>query len=154
GLCDTRRHVTDRRRTQPRDPVPPMTDPPPELAGAIVTSEALPAADPIEELDAEEPSSDDLEEIEEFEGIDDSARRLSVAPAAATPPPAPAPVPAGPPSPASQHKDLAAPVVLVVEDDASIRSMIVRALGLQYTVYEAEDGADAVRVLGAIASPA
>ena len=45
-------------------------------------------------------------------------------------------------------------VVLVVEDDASIRAMIVRALGLSYTVFEADDGQTALEILAQIPPPA
>jgi CheY-like chemotaxis protein len=86
-----------------------------------------------------------LEEIEEFEVLDDepaaavaSAPRLAVA----------APVPA------SVHRDPAARVVMVVEDDASIRAMIVRALGMSYTVFEADDGQTALDILALIPPPA
>jgi CheY-like chemotaxis protein len=86
-----------------------------------------------------------LEEIEEFEVLDEdppprvasgAARPLVVA------------------SPVSTHKDPNAPVVLVVEDDVSIRAMTVRALGLTYTVYEAEDGLAALELLAQIPPPA
>jgi DNA-binding response OmpR family regulator len=46
-----------------------------------------------------------------------------------------------------------APVVLVADDDPDIRTMLVRALGSKYTVYEASDGEDARRVLEAIPTP-
>ncbi len=40
-----------------------------------------------------------------------------------------------------------APAVLVVDDDPTIRRLIVRALRTSYTVYDAEDGEDAARIL-------
>jgi CheY-like chemotaxis protein len=43
--------------------------------------------------------------------------------------------------------------VLVVEDDASTRDMVVRALGSKYRVYAAEDGKMAMDVLARIAPP-
>jgi DNA-binding response OmpR family regulator len=36
---------------------------------------------------------------------------------------------------------------MVVEDDASIREMLLRSLGLEYTVYEATDGEQALGLL-------
>lgn len=61
-----------------------------------------------------------------------------------------APSVAPPPSVAGAPE---AHVVLVVEDDPSIRAMIVRALGLTYTVYEAEDGVAAAALLTKIPNP-
>jgi CheY-like chemotaxis protein len=46
-----------------------------------------------------------------------------------------------------------APVVVVIDDDAAIRAMLVKALGLTYTVYEASDGQEALALLGAIPAP-
>ncbi len=46
-----------------------------------------------------------------------------------------------------------AKTVLVVEDDADLRRMLVKMLGATYTVYEATDGADALDMLGAILPP-
>ncbi len=46
-----------------------------------------------------------------------------------------------------------APVVMVVDDDPDIRAMIVRALGLTHTVYEASDGMEARAVLEVIPVP-
>src|SRR5271155_5665911 len=46
-----------------------------------------------------------------------------------------------------------APVVLIADDDDSVRAILVRALGAKYTVYEARDGAEARRVLEAIPTP-
>ena len=40
-----------------------------------------------------------------------------------------------------------APAVLVVEDDAAARRLIVRALRTLFTVYDAPDGAEALRIL-------
>jgi CheY-like chemotaxis protein len=95
-------------------------------------------------------SQEDLEEIEEFEVVEELRSK--------PPPPLPsiqriAKSP-GPIAPASKHMDPAAPVVLVADDDASIRAMIVRALGLTCTVYEAVDGQDAYDVLARIPPPA
>jgi DNA-binding response OmpR family regulator len=46
-----------------------------------------------------------------------------------------------------------APTILVVDDDDDIRTMLVRALGLTYTVYEARDGEQARALLDRIAPP-
>ena len=46
-----------------------------------------------------------------------------------------------------------AKVVLVADDDADIRAMLVRALGMTYTVYEARDGEEALQILHAIPLP-
>ena len=43
--------------------------------------------------------------------------------------------------------------VLVVEDDPSVRQMLVRALGTRYTVHEAADGLLASELLGRIPPP-
>jgi DNA-binding response OmpR family regulator len=56
------------------------------------------------------------------------------------------------PSPAASPGDDAR-VVVVVDDDADIRTMLVRALGLQYTVYEARDGLEAKGLLEVIPAP-
>jgi CheY-like chemotaxis protein len=56
--------------------------------------------------------------------------------------------------PASAHEDASAPVVLVVDDDPTVRTMLVRALGLAYTVYAAEDGLTALDVLTRMPPPA
>ncbi|MGD0678963.1 MAG: response regulator [Polyangiaceae bacterium] len=45
------------------------------------------------------------------------------------------------------------PVVVVVDDDADIRTMLVRALGTKYTVYEARDGLEARELLQLIPAP-
>ncbi len=58
-----------------------------------------------------------------------------------------------PPAPLSKPNP-DAPVVLVVDDDASIRKMVARALGAAYTVYEAVDGLSALEILPQIAEPA
>jgi DNA-binding response OmpR family regulator len=44
--------------------------------------------------------------------------------------------------------------VLVVEDDAEIRAMLVRALGSKYTIYEARNGKEARALLAAVPAPA
>jgi CheY-like chemotaxis protein len=125
----------------PPPPAQPFSAPPPELAGAVVTSSqaAIPSQIEIDE--------DALEEIEEFEVLDEE-------PVPSAAPSNPRPPVAALPTPASTHKDPSAPVVLVVEDDASIRAMIVRALGLSYTVFEAEDGQVALEILAQIPPPA
>jgi DNA-binding response OmpR family regulator len=61
-------------------------------------------------------------------------------------PPGLKPVPAVMPSPN-------APIVMVVDDDADIRAMLVRALGTRYTIYEARDGLDARELLERIPTP-
>ncbi len=58
-----------------------------------------------------------------------------------------------PPAPHSQPRP-DAPVVLVVDDDATIRKMVARALGAEYTVYEAVDGLAALEILPRIPEPA
>jgi CheY-like chemotaxis protein len=45
------------------------------------------------------------------------------------------------------------PVVMVVDDDADIRMLLVRALGLTHTVYEAGDGEEARQALQVIPVP-
>jgi CheY-like chemotaxis protein len=44
--------------------------------------------------------------------------------------------------------------VLVVDDDATIRKMVSRALGADYAVYEAVDGLSALEILPRIPEPA
>ncbi len=56
------------------------------------------------------------------------------------------------PAPAAMPSDTA-PVVMVVDDDADIRAMLVRALGVTYTVYEARDGEEARQILQIIPTP-
>jgi CheY-like chemotaxis protein len=56
------------------------------------------------------------------------------------------------PSPVASPGDDAR-VVVVVDDDADIRAMLVRALGTQYTVYEARDGLEARGLLELIPAP-
>lgn len=56
------------------------------------------------------------------------------------------PVPVVSPSPS-------APTVLVVDDDNDIRAMLVHALGMKYTVYEARDGLEAREALDHIPLP-
>jgi CheY-like chemotaxis protein len=129
--------VPDPRGSKVPPPLAPGGDVPAELQGAVVTTGAGSEEEATELTDA------DLEELASFEVPDEPAP-----PSTATPS-VPEQV-----RPASTHKDPAAPVVLVVEDDASIRTMIVRALGLSYTVYEAEDGEVAVGILDQIAPPA
>jgi DNA-binding response OmpR family regulator len=56
------------------------------------------------------------------------------------------PVPSATPGPTAK-------VVMVVEDDAAIREMLVRSLGMEYCVYEASDGQMALDMLGAMKEP-
>jgi DNA-binding response OmpR family regulator len=56
------------------------------------------------------------------------------------------------PSPSASPGD-SAPVVMVIDDDADIRALIVRALGATHTVYEAGDGEEARTMLGAMPAP-
>jgi DNA-binding response OmpR family regulator len=46
-----------------------------------------------------------------------------------------------------------AKVVMVVEDDPSIREMLVRSLGVDYSVYEASDGQLALDMLARMKAP-
>jgi CheY-like chemotaxis protein len=57
-------------------------------------------------------------------------------------PPRPSVAPAGP-----------APVVMIVEDDASIRQMLTHSLGTDYCVYEASDGVIALDMLSRMSAP-
>ena len=91
----------------------------------------------------------ELEEIEEFEVVDEGP-----VPRAAVPPRPPPLDHSRPPVPASTHKNPSAPVIVVVDDDPTIRVMIVRALGLSATVYEAEDGIAGLALLARIPPPA
>jgi DNA-binding response OmpR family regulator len=56
------------------------------------------------------------------------------------------------PSPSAKPHE-GAPVVLIADDDADIRTMLVHALGKTYTVYEARDGEEARGLLAAIPRP-
>ncbi len=56
---------------------------------------------------------------------------------------------AAPPQPSAKPSE-GAQVIVVVDDDADIRAMLVKALGLTYTVYEAGDGAEARLLLEAL----
>jgi CheY-like chemotaxis protein len=56
------------------------------------------------------------------------------------------------PAPSAMPSD-SAPVVVVADDDPTIRAMLVRALGSTYTVYEASDGQEAHQLLSAIPAP-
>ena len=56
------------------------------------------------------------------------------------------------PSPSTSPGD-SAPVVMVIEDDPEIRNLIVRALGVTHTVYEACDGEEARTMLAAMPVP-
>jgi DNA-binding response OmpR family regulator len=55
------------------------------------------------------------------------------------------------PKPATKPSD-SAQVVVVADDDNDIRSLLVKALGLSYTVYEAADGEHARQLLEALPS--
>jgi DNA-binding response OmpR family regulator len=46
-----------------------------------------------------------------------------------------------------------APVLLVIDDDTAIRTMLVHALGKTYTIYEAKDGQEAWEILEVIPTP-
>lgn len=46
-----------------------------------------------------------------------------------------------------------AQVVVVVDDDPDIRTMLVKALGTSYTVYEARDGEEARGLFGVLPTP-
>jgi DNA-binding response OmpR family regulator len=61
-------------------------------------------------------------------------------------------VPAGPPKPVADPGN-GARTVMVVEDDPSIREMLVRSLGGEHCVYEAGDGRMALDILAAIKVP-
>jgi CheY-like chemotaxis protein len=76
------------------------------------------------------------------------------APAVAPPPPAQAPAspPVAEPVP-SANPGPHAKVIMVVEDDASIRDMLVRALGTGYCVYESSDGQIALEMLARLKPP-
>jgi DNA-binding response OmpR family regulator len=56
------------------------------------------------------------------------------------------------PTPAVSPRD-DAPVILVVDDDPDIRTMLLHALGKTYTIYTAGDGQEAKDVLDAIPAP-
>jgi DNA-binding response OmpR family regulator len=80
------------------------------------------------------------------------------------PPPAPPARAVAPPKPPSAAPVVVEPqpsaspgphakVIMVVEDDASIRDMLVRSLGTTYTVFEAPDGQTALEMLAGINKP-
>jgi two-component system, chemotaxis family, chemotaxis protein CheY len=85
--------------------------------------------------------------------------RAPTAPARA--PTAPAPAPAAPAPEAVLVPDPVptvspgptAKAIMVVEDDPSIREMLTRSLGQEYTVYEAPDGHTALEMLARIKPP-
>jgi DNA-binding response OmpR family regulator len=56
------------------------------------------------------------------------------------------------PAPSASAGD-SAPVVMVIDDDPEIRGLLVRALGVTHTVYEAGDGKEAWAMLGAMPAP-
>jgi CheY-like chemotaxis protein len=83
-------------------------------------------------MDLEEPALSDAEleaELSELEQADTAAPRPSAAPRAR------------------------APVVMIVEDDASIRELVTRTLGTEYCVYEAPDGVVALNMLSRMSTP-
>lgn len=53
------------------------------------------------------------------------------------------------PNPSTKPRE-DAQILVVVDDDADIRAMLVKALGLVYTVYEARDGEEARQLLDAL----
>src|SRR5258706_2115329 len=57
-----------------------------------------------------------------------------------TPAPEAPATPRATPQPVARGPKEDAATVLIVEDDESIRTLVIRALGTQYTVYEATDG--------------
>jgi DNA-binding response OmpR family regulator len=59
---------------------------------------------------------------------------------------------APPPKPSAKPSELAQ-VVVVVDDDPDIRTMLVKALGTTYTVYEARDGEEARALLAVLPPP-
>jgi DNA-binding response OmpR family regulator len=66
--------------------------------------------------------------------------------------PSPAPAAAGEPQP-SANPGPHAKTVMVVEDDSSIRDMLVRSLGTSYCVYESPDGQTAIDNLARMKVP-
>jgi serine/threonine-protein kinase len=97
----------------------------------------------------------------------DKTRVPPAAPSKAPAPPPPLPLPVAPTSPDAPEADELlsippppagspgddAPVVLVVDDDAEIRALVIGALASQYTVYEAADGEGALDLLRKIPNP-
>jgi DNA-binding response OmpR family regulator len=78
--------------------------------------------------------------------------------AAGGPPPIPARAPTAPPAPIgepvpSENPGPHAKVIMVVEDDAAIRDMLVRSLGASYVVYESPDGQTALENLARMKTP-
>ena len=92
---------------------------------------------------------DEVEEIEDFEIVGEPALPSEAGGAAGA-----IPASNGMPVASSTHKSPDAKVVFVVEDDPSIRTMIVLALAANYTVFEAEDGQAALEILAKIPPPA
>ena len=122
----------------------PAATAPGNVGRPAASSGAVPVAARIGPPPLPRPNEEELEEIEEFEVLD----------AEPIPSKLPPPLPDAVPRPSSTHADPDAKVVLVVEDDPSIRTILVRALGITYTIYEAEDGMTAVEILGKLAPPA
>lgn len=58
------------------------------------------------------------------------------------------------PATGAHAQSLAKRVILVVEDDAAIRGLIVRALQQSYAMYEAADGMHASELLATLPTPA
>jgi DNA-binding response OmpR family regulator len=77
------------------------------------------------------------------------------APTAQPPPPARAPTapPASIEPQPSANPGPHAKMIMVVEDDASIRDMLVRSLGVSYCVYESSDGQTALDTLARLKTP-
>lgn len=72
---------------------------------------------------------------------------------AAVRPPAPAPAPPTPASPVGHASGATRPLILVVEDDDTLRRMLVRILGELGTVREARDGAEGLELASAEPMP-
>lgn len=74
-------------------------------------------------------------------------RSFPAAPASRRAPPVAAPPSDPGPRPVPTHLKAGARCVLLIEEDASTRDIVARGLGTEYTVYEVEDGATALRIL-------
>ncbi len=145
-------------KAPPRAVSPPRTtEPPPELGGAVVTVGGRPPPPRPPQATAPRPASapatgrakpgadeEHAVALEELEAVNRPAPPANAAEITGY----------GPTKATYTHKDPAAPILLVVEDDGAIRAMIVRALAVTYTVFEAEDGQAALDLLGRMPSPA